>query len=95
MEPKPTSGLPEKLDKLMVQEGMGPVKPAVIACGERIAVRGTVKVQVKVSPSGKVVSATSASAPDPELGACVANAVKLAKFPETDEGGSFGYPFVF
>jgi molybdenum cofactor biosynthesis protein B len=92
---KPVSGLPEKLDKLMVQEGISAVKPAVIACGERVAARGTVKIQVKVSPSGKVLSTGVASSPDPELGACVAGAVKLAKFPETDEGGSFGYPFVF
>ena len=48
-----------------------------------------------VSPSGKILSAAVAATPDPELGACVASAVKLAKFPETDEGGSFGYPFVF
>ncbi len=92
---KPATGLPEKLDKLMVQEGLASVKPAVIACGERVAARGTVKVQVKVSPSGKILSVGVASAPDPELGTCVAGAVKLAKFPETDEGGSFGYPFVF
>jgi len=92
---RPASGLPEKLDKLMVQEGIAVVKPAVIACGERIGVRGTVKIQVKVSASGKVLGATAASSPDPALGTCVANAVKLAKFPETDEGGSFGYPFVF
>ncbi len=92
---KPASGLPEKLDKLMVQEGLAAVKPAVIACGERIAVRGIVKIQVKVSPSGKILSAAVASAPDPELGTCVTAAVKLAKFPETDEGGAFAYPFVF
>ena len=92
---KPASGLPEKLDKLMVTEGISPVKPAVIACGEQFAVRGTVKIQVKVSPSGKVLSAGVTSSPDPDLGICVADAVKLAKFPETDDGGSFGYPFVF
>ncbi|MEO7092535.1 MAG: hypothetical protein ABI175_04740, partial [Polyangiales bacterium] len=92
---KPASGLPEKLDKLMVTEGISPVKPAVIACGERFAARGTVKIQVKVSPSGKVLSTGVTSSPDPDLGTCVAEAVRLAKFPETDEGGSFGYPFVF
>lgn len=93
--PPSSSGLPAKLDKGMVQRGLAAVKPAVIACGERIAVRGTVKVSVSVSPSGKVLSAMPASAPDPELGACVAAAVRLAKFAETDEGGSFGYPFAF
>ncbi len=92
---KPASGLPEKLDKLMVTEGISPVKPAVIACGERFPARGTVKIQVKVSPSGVVLSTGVTSSPDPDLGTCVAGAVKLAKFPETDEGGSFGYPFVF
>ncbi|MBA3462122.1 MAG: hypothetical protein H0T46_19335 [Deltaproteobacteria bacterium] len=92
---KPLSGLPEKLDKLMVQEGMVGVKPAVIACGERSEAKGTVKIQVKVSGSGKVISAAPIATPDDALGACVASAVKLAKFPETDDGGSFAYPFVF
>ena len=92
---KPPSGLPEKLDKLMVQEGMAGVKPAVIACGERTEAKGTVKIQVKVSGSGKVISAAPIATPEPALGACVASAVKLAKFPETDDGGSFAYPFVF
>ncbi|MBL9017431.1 MAG: hypothetical protein JNL83_24800, partial [Myxococcales bacterium] len=91
----PPSGLPAKLDKLMVQEGMAQIKPAVIACGERAAAKGTVKIAVKVSGSGKVVSASATESPDPALGSCVAAAVKLAKFPETDDGGSFNYPFAF
>lgn len=91
----PPSGLPAKLDKLMVQEGIAQIKPAVIACGERVAAKGTVKIAVKVSGSGKVVSASATEAPDPALGSCVAAAVKLAKFPETDDGGSFNYPFAF
>ncbi len=95
VEEKPASGLPEKLDKLMVQEGMSGVKPAVIACGEQFPVTGTVKVTVKVSGSGKIISVGVAATPDAALGACVASAVKLAKFPETDDGGSFGYPFAF
>ena len=53
------------------------------------------KVAVKVSGSGRVVSASATESPDPSLGSCVAAAVKLAKFPETDEGGSFNYPFAF
>ncbi len=92
---KPSSGLPEKLDKLMVREGMSAVKPAVIACGEQFPSKGTVKISVKVSGSGRIVKASVASSPDPALGACVAAAVKLAKFPETDDGGSFAYPFAF
>jgi hypothetical protein len=95
VEEKPSSGLPEKLDKLMVQEGMAGVKPAVIACGEQFAIKGTVKVSVKVSGSGKIINVGVAETPDPALGACVASAVKLAKFPETDDGGSFAYPFAF
>jgi len=92
---KPPSGLPAKLDKLMVQEGMAQIKPAVIACGERVPAKGTVRIAVRVSGSGKVISANASESPDPELGTCVAAAVKLARFPETDEGGSFTYPFAF
>jgi hypothetical protein len=92
---KPASGLPEKLDKLMVQEGIAAVKPAVIACGENNGIHGTVKLQVRVSPSGKPLDVAVALTPDAALGTCVAAAVKLARFAETDEGGTFGYPFVF
>ena len=92
---KPASGLPEKIDRLMVQEALGVVKPAVIACGEQSGVHGTVKLQVKVSPDGRVTNVSVVSTPDPALGACAASMVQKAKFPETDDGGSFGYPFVF
>ncbi len=92
---KPSTGLPAKLDKRMVQEAMGAVKPAVIACGERFPIKGTVKLSVKVSSSGRILTASVSSSPDPELSACVTTAVKLAKFPETDDGGSFAYPFAF
>jgi molybdenum cofactor biosynthesis protein B len=92
---KPASGLPEKIDRLMVQEALGAVKPAVIACGEQSGVHGTVKLQVKVSPDGKITNVSVVSTPDPALGACAASIVQKAKFPETDDGGSFSYPFVF
>lgn len=92
---KPSSGLPAKLDRAMIQAGMSPMKPAVIQCGEQHAGKGTVSLLVQVAPSGAVTSVGVRSAPDAGLGECVAAAVRKASFDETDQGGSFGYPFVF
>ncbi len=93
--PKPSSGLPATLDKSMIQSSMSSVKPAVIVCGEAYPVKGTVSLRVDVAPSGAITGLTVRAAPDPGLGECVASAVRKASFPQTDNGGSFGYPFVF
>lgn len=92
---RPASALPDQLDRQMVQQGLAPMKPAVIACGERFGVRGTVKLAVKVSPDGKVTSVSVTATPDEALGACAATAVGKASFGATENGGSFNYPFVF
>lgn len=95
-KPEPTSDLPEKIDRAMIVEGVGRVKGAVVRCGEvHGSARGTVKVQVQVSAEGRVGSVGVASTPDPALGACVASAIAKATFDKTQNGGSFGYPFVF
>ncbi len=88
-------GVPETLDKTMVRAGVNVVKPKVQKCGEKIAVKGTVKIAMEVSPDGAVTGASVADAPDAALGECVAAAMKLAKFGKSVNGGSFTYPFVF
>jgi TonB family protein len=93
--PPVRSGLPEKLDKSMVTQGISKVKPAVIACGEKSGVAGQVRISVTVSPAGAVTDASVAASPDDALGACVASAVRKATFVVTETGGSFTYPFVF
>lgn len=90
-----TNGVPETLDKTMVRAGVNGVKPKVQKCGEKIAVKGTVKVAMTVSPDGAVTDASLADAPDPSLGECVVAAMKLAKFGKSVNGATFTYPFVF
>lgn len=93
---KPRVGdLPESLDKSMVRAGVERVKPRVVACGEKSAVKGTVKIALSVSPDGAVTSASIADSPDGALGECVLAAMKNAKFGKTVNGASFTYPFAF
>ena len=93
---KPVAGgLPEELDKSMVKTGVEKVKPRVIACGEKNAAKGTVKVTLTVGPDGVVKDASVAESPAPDLGACVATALRSAQFTKTKMGGTFTYPFVF
>jgi len=89
------SGQVESLDKVMVKEGIEGVKPRVIACGEKFASKGTVKISMTVSADGAVKDTSVANSPDPELGTCVAQALRAATFAKTTKGGTFTYPFVF
>ncbi|CAN5510308.1 hypothetical protein BH11MYX1_BH11MYX1_40620 [soil metagenome] len=88
-------GQTDVLDKVMVKQGIEGVKPRVIACGEKFAAKGTVKIAVSVAPAGGVKDTSVADAPDPELGKCVAQALRAATFAKTTKGGTFTYPFVF
>ena len=92
---KPTSGIPDDLDKTLVRAGVEKVKPVVIACGEKHAAKGTVKIALDVDPDGHVKDASVSESPDPALGDCVAGALRKAKFAKTVNGGSFTYPFAF
>ncbi len=88
-------GLPETLDKMQVREGIEPMKPVVITCGEKAAVKGMVKIALEVAPDGSVTSATVSESPDAGLGNCVAGALRKVHFAKTHDGASFVYPFVF
>ncbi len=93
---KPRVGdVPESLDKTMVRAGVERVKPRVVTCGEKSAVKGTVKIALAVAPDGSVTSASVADSPDAALGECVLGAMKSAKFGKTVNGASFTYPFAF
>jgi molybdopterin adenylyltransferase len=93
---KPSSpGNGESLDKVQVKTGIEGVKPRVIACGEKFATKGTVSIAMTVGSDGTVKSATVADAPTPEIGNCVAQALRAASFAKTAKGLTFTYPFVF
>lgn len=92
--PKP-AGPPDTLDKAAVKAGIADVKPAVQQCGEDHYKSGTVKITLTVSAAGEVTDATVADSPDPELGKCVAAALRRASFSKTQNGAVFTYPFAF
>jgi molybdopterin adenylyltransferase len=92
---RPHVGPADALDKVMVREAIEGVKPRVIACGEKNAAKGIVKVAVAVGGDGAVKSVSVVETPLPALGDCVAAAVKEAQFAKTTRGGSFNYPFAF
>jgi molybdenum cofactor biosynthesis protein B len=94
VEKKP-DGPPDTLDKNAVKAGIADVKPAVQQCGEEHYHQGTVKITLTVDASGRVTDATVAESPDPELGTCVAGALKRASFAKTQNGAVFTYPFMF
>jgi TonB family protein len=89
------AGPPEALDREMIADGVGLIRPRVAACGVRDRARGKVQVVVEVAPSGEVTRATVVETPGPALGACVVRAMTGARFAPTRRGGVFRYPFVF
>ncbi|HTJ47594.1 MAG TPA: protein kinase [Kofleriaceae bacterium] len=97
--PTPTTGssdLPESLDSGMIKDAVAKVKARIFACGAKYpSAQGTVKIHVKVDPDGAIVESTADTSPDPGLGSCAAAAMKGARFPKTQRGGSFKYPFDF
>jgi len=94
-KPRQAGDLPFELPRASIPPVMSGLKAAVIRCGEQHPVTGTVKVAVKVAPDGSVADASVKAAPDEALGACVAGVVRKASFAQSEQGGSFTYPFVF
>jgi hypothetical protein len=88
-------GLPVSLDRAMVRAGIDTIKPRVVKCGEQSGVAGTVKIGVTVTAEGVVRGTEVKETPEAALGACVASALRTAKFGASVEGGTFTYPFVF
>jgi hypothetical protein len=85
---------PQALDRKMISDGVNSVKSRIMACATS-EVRGTLKVRVRVAPSGVVTSVTVAATPDPKLAMCVRNVINSILFAPTQTGGSFSYPFIF
>ena len=82
------------LDRIMIAGALASIHPLVEQCGSA-DIQGTVKVHIKVAPSGAVVESEPRDTPDPTLGECVASAVQKAQFPRTRNGGSFTNSFSF
>ncbi len=93
--PPPPPPTPRTLDREMIQTTIDPLLAAIRACGASIPTKGAVKVSVKVDPDGHVAEALIVETPDKLMGECVAGVVRGARFPKTEAGGHFSYPFVF
>jgi hypothetical protein len=91
----PAAASPSSLTANDIRTGIRAVLPSVKACGSRTRATGTVKITARVAPDGTPAAVKVKAAPDELLGECVADAVKKARFPATDTGASFSYPFVF
>lgn len=91
----PAAASPASLSAADVKAGIQAVLPNVKACGTRTRATGTVKITARVSPDGTLALVKVKATPDELLGACVADAVKAARFPASDNGVSFSYPFKF
>jgi TonB family protein len=87
--------LPEQPSRSDISSAMSGIGGRVTSCGSKHAAKGEVKVSVKVAPSGSVSDVSVRSSPDAALGKCVADTVKSAKFPKTEKGITFSYPYRF
>lgn len=83
------------LDRVQISEGVGKMRAQIMSCGDLYPAKGMVKLHVRVARDGTVAEVKATDAPNDKLGECVAGKMSGAKFPKTDTGGSFSYPFVF
>ena len=91
-----TDGAPLDLDRTMIFDGVNAVKPRIVACQDRLPkIHGTVRVRVRVAPSGAVSSVAVLATPDRSLGSCVHDVLGGTLFKPTHNGGVFTYPFVY
>jgi len=87
--------VPVALDRSIIAAGISAVRGGIVACGSaQPSIKGTVKIRVMVTPAG-MPTPTVVQTPDPVLGDCVVKAIERARFAETQQGGTFTYPFVF
>ena len=72
--------------------GMDSARPAFLRCAEKFPTKGVVRIKVTVAASGKVTSVAVAASPDPDLGNCVATAVRKVRFAPAAAESVFTYP---
>jgi hypothetical protein len=89
------SGGPSSLTAGQIRLVVSRLRARIARCAEESDQGGTVRAHVKVAPDGTVTSVVIRDAPDDALAQCVAHIMRGARFPATDQGGSFLYPFVF
>jgi outer membrane biosynthesis protein TonB len=78
-----------------IRKVVTPLRARITRCSEESDSHGIVRASVKVAPDGKVTSVVIRASPDDALARCVAHLLRSARFPRSDLGVSFTYPFVF
>ncbi|MCU0663821.1 MAG: zinc-ribbon domain-containing protein [Myxococcota bacterium] len=87
-----SSGGSEMLSREAVQGGLNGVAAAVKRCGQ--GETGSITIQVVISPSGRVSSATPmGSYAGTPVGSCAARAAQAARFPKSSKELTVKYPF--
>lgn len=89
----PDRPLPPGIDRTMISNTLGTVKPRLRACHTARS-HARVVLVIAVTPDGKA-TATVKEASTPELGVCAAAIVNELPFPRTRGGGTFSYPVSF
>jgi hypothetical protein len=80
------------LSRVEVQRGLVRVAPAVKRCGQGRG--GTISINVKIGPNGRVSSAVTAGVyAGTPIGACAERAVRGAVFPASQQSITVKYPF--
>ena len=89
--PAPAEGSTQPwLGPVMIRSGLGRIRGAALACGPRNDMRGRISVHVEVAADGHVRNAQVIGDYDGTPGGdCVIAAVKKARFPKTQKGGTF------
>lgn len=83
------------LSRADISKTIALAKSTIRTCGDMSTASGTVKVNVKVRPDGKVGAVSTNQTYDAKVSGCVLDVVRKLIFPATDDGGAFTYPFVF
>lgn len=87
--------LPDTLRRHDIQPSMTAVRGRIAACRDKYPGRGRIAVRVAVAPDGTVErAAVDPPSGDAPFDACIAAAVALARFPRSEKGVRFRYPFV-
>jgi outer membrane biosynthesis protein TonB len=90
IQPAPTSLSADQIRAVVIG-----LRARISRCAEESDQHGPVKAQVRVAPDGRVANVVIRTAPDDALAQCVAAIMRSARFPTSDTGVSFTYPFVF
>jgi hypothetical protein len=95
-KPAPASNLPKQLNMNQIRRSMSKVKGLVQSCYDKHQVEGRANVKLTITPKGKPTNVrVKGKFFGTDTGACVARAVKRARFPKFSGAPmAISYPFL-